>query len=104
MGLWRPRLGGLQVKNTRGRQWRTFTHNAAIASYGADPFAEYSLDAVPDLVRGGLRLAAPEGTPPALEALMRACCDAVPAQRPSFACLRRHLDAAAADMQVWRVP
>ncbi|XP_003474981.2 tyrosine-protein kinase ABL2 isoform X5 [Cavia porcellus] len=56
-----------------------------IATYGMSPYPGIDLSQVYDLLEKGYRMEQPEGCPPKVYELMRACWKWSPAERPSFA-------------------
>ncbi|XP_049632381.1 tyrosine-protein kinase ABL2 [Suncus etruscus] len=56
-----------------------------IATYGMSPYPGIDLSQVYDLLEKGYRMEQPEGCPPKVYELMRACWQWSPADRPSFA-------------------
>ncbi|XP_077133834.1 tyrosine-protein kinase ABL2 isoform X2 [Ranitomeya variabilis] len=56
-----------------------------IATYGMSPYPGIDLSQVYDLLEKGYRMEQPEGCPPKVYELMRACWQWNPAERPSFA-------------------
>ncbi|KAJ8277364.1 hypothetical protein GJAV_G00074380 [Gymnothorax javanicus] len=64
--------------------WETF-------SYGRQPYPKMSLMEVKEKLEQGYRMEAPEGCPPNIYALMRACWESNPGKRPSFRKLKDKL-------------
>eukprot|EP01137_Pigoraptor_chileana_P023681 Opistho-2@90386 len=61
-------------------------------SYGRTPYPRMSPEEVVSQLKGGYRMEAPEGCPPAVYAVMRSCWQVAPEQRPTFVDIERLLN------------
>ena len=77
---------------------------SATRSASSVPLLLHAVKRIYSAERARYRLPLPRGCPAEFEALVGACCDEQPELRPSFAQLRRDLDAAHARAGTWPAP